>query len=274
MGKITIKHYLNTKISPSIIDEDDVAFSLLTKSTGSGKTNEYYPLYVQITQNRKTTQIKSLTDAKLTISGFQTFKETNNYAPKEGYCTNSEDGLKSIIRLVKPINEIKLIKLCYEYYQKINRQLDDKDTYTSLSARLLKLMQSVADTLLESAWLMIPHQEHLLNAFNQNFSIFDSANIIKQVCNVDICNYISPKVLMMFRSVNGLSKLFGDNVTFIEFISSDFEDKVQSMNSPDETKRIYTYYAKFLINAFFGSYIYSENELQSLTKSISRNLFF
>ncbi|MDR1115839.1 MAG: hypothetical protein LBL33_06810 [Tannerella sp.] len=271
MGKITIKHYLNTKIAPSIINDGYLKpFSVST----TGKDNEFYPLYVQITQNRKTTQIKSLTEAKLTISGFQTFVEQGTFYRKDGYYCFSEDGrTHGTRRLVRPENEIKLIKLCYEYYQGIGRQLDDNDPYTPLSTKLLRLMRGVEETLLKTAWLHIPNQETILDAFNQEYTILDSIEIIKNACGFDIYDFISPKVLMLFKSVDILSKLFGDDITYIEFISSDFESKIQSINGTSEMKRIFLYYAKFLTNSFFGAYIYSEDELQALKEGVNKEFF-
>ncbi len=73
MGKITVKHYLNKKLG---------------RERKDGKIT--YPIYVQITAQRRTTQIKSL------LNLYFTENEFNQYLDNELKCVTSDDEINKI----------------------------------------------------------------------------------------------------------------------------------------------------------------------------------
>lgn len=76
MGKITVKHYLNTEVQA----EQSKVYSLDKDGKFVIDENQtLYPVYLQITVNRKTTKLKSTTCHSLTKNDFLKYKEKGTY---------------------------------------------------------------------------------------------------------------------------------------------------------------------------------------------------
>lgn len=101
MGKITVKHYLNTDVSSSLIMDGKI----------------FYPVYLKITSNRKTTKLRSFTKHTLTESQFE------NYLTKasDKSIENNSDNIN--FQLIKEINSVTMI-LDYYYNTKMESQTD------------------------------------------------------------------------------------------------------------------------------------------------------
>lgn len=83
MGKITIKHFLNTNLKPYVINKEN-----------------YYSIYLMITGQRKTTKVKSLLfDEYYSESDFENIFNSNNFGDKT-LIENEINSVKIICELV------------------------------------------------------------------------------------------------------------------------------------------------------------------------------
>ena len=105
MGKITVKHYLNTNLKPYVINGE-----------------KYFSIYALVTANRQNTKIKSKAFNEYYTEN--DFKEISNPENKEDYNTlkNEEDTIMSIASLI--VDEIGLFDTTlfagvYNYFQSI-----------------------------------------------------------------------------------------------------------------------------------------------------------
>ena len=108
MGKVTVKHYLNTNICVQKLNESD----------GKPLNDEIlHPVYVQISFARKTTQIRSYTEMYLTIKDYEHY-QTGDY--------EKMDNAQEIKKYLVP--EPKRIQTAIEYILKRNEKAnEDKD---------------------------------------------------------------------------------------------------------------------------------------------------
>ena len=83
VGKITVKHYLNTSV----------------KRKGKNPEDIEYPIYIQITANRKTTQIRSLTNIYLSEKEFDEY--INNPLSFNIDINKENDTSKDLMRVMK-----------------------------------------------------------------------------------------------------------------------------------------------------------------------------
>ncbi|NME66604.1 hypothetical protein [Flammeovirga aprica] len=106
MGKITVKHYVNEKLKPRIIGLD-----------------RYYPLYIQVTFNRKNYNFKS------------------NISEKEGYLNEIGFILGELNTQID--SEIKLIERTIEYYEQGKFKILNSKSIKLLSRSLLDIWEDL-----------------------------------------------------------------------------------------------------------------------------------
>ncbi|WP_370860943.1 hypothetical protein [Parabacteroides faecis] len=113
MGKITVKHYLNTDVQK----EQLVSYHLDKECNFVLNENEIlYPVYLQITVNRKTTKLRSTTQCRLTKSDFLKYTQKGTYGgEKQSNAYNTTYYLK---------NEIEQITTSLDYFY--NKQKGDQ----------------------------------------------------------------------------------------------------------------------------------------------------
>jgi hypothetical protein len=84
MGKITVKHYLEKRVK----NLESVQFDPKYNANEDNDKNPFiyfdpprvvYPIYLQVTINRKTTKLRSFTKHELTENEFNTYQETGYY---------------------------------------------------------------------------------------------------------------------------------------------------------------------------------------------------
>ena len=97
MGKITVKHYLNTDIQ----SEQLCAYSISENNFVLEEKETLYPVYLLITVNRRTTKLRSLTGRVLCKSDFETYINSGTYCGEKKQCNkNLTYYLKSEIEYV------------------------------------------------------------------------------------------------------------------------------------------------------------------------------
>ena len=106
-SKITVKHYLEKKVKPTVVYP---AIEL------------GFPLYYRITYKRKTTNLKSFTGAIMTEKAYEHFKETNKV---DNYETNYK---RSCINL-RLENELLFLEKALEEITRNNENISAFDEY-------------------------------------------------------------------------------------------------------------------------------------------------
>ncbi len=117
MGKITVKHYLNTNLKPYIINGE-----------------KYYSIYALITVNRQNTKVKSVFYNEYYTE--KDFSEIMDKTNKEDYenIENEETTIKNIINiLISEFNDFDfvLFSAIYNFYQNIHIFEVDIQLYVS-----------------------------------------------------------------------------------------------------------------------------------------------
>jgi hypothetical protein len=115
MGKITVKHYLNTDRK----EEQIRSYSIGEDGFIVNEEDIDYPVYIQITVNRKTTKLRSFTNRLLTKKEFSKYLDKGTFYNEKKICnSNSSYYLK---------NEIKNVTDSLDYFYNIKSQ--DQDIY-------------------------------------------------------------------------------------------------------------------------------------------------
>ena len=230
LGKITIKHYLEKKGNHIIFNREKKGF----------------PIYCQVTYNRKTTKFRSFTLCVMTEIGFKDYQTKNIINLTESYTPNLdlkkeiillELSIKDIIKKSKELNvleksflkEIKiyfepvrnrLIKIGWFFFCNIDlsERKETKKTYTinelknrkntKEENRILKLYNSE-----------INNAKYFYNSFNQKNTLLQNIDIVNKVLKTDIKPYFYNGSIMYWEIVEIIIKYYRD-VTTIEFLQN------------------------------------------------------
>lgn len=208
MGKITVKHYLNTRVLP-------------VKNMEDSNNNDYYPVYIQVTHNRKTTQIRSFIDALFTVNSF------NNYENKKIFIDNEALADSDIIQQLD--REIRLVTLSIKYIEeiKINISKTGND------------LKQVLETFFKPATMvLIPFYYHsisisskddntlkLIKGFNHNRTLTQNIVTIKEITNIDLSTFFNKRYLEISTDLDRFIPYIG-NLSLVELMDFDYQDKV------------------------------------------------
>lgn len=236
MGKITVKHYLNTKIKPISYFDD-------------GK--DYFPIYTQITYNRKTTQLRSFTDAITTKAGFDEIENGNADFKEIGFIHPYNDGLNIIEALKK---EERDIGLSIYYILSHNIQIDGKHELREI---LQLFFVYISEILIENAfydWIADKFHDHktykatrLYDAFNERFTLYDSIDLIKKYTKIDLSEYIAPKDWELSKYIYFYLKRTS-NLTYIDLLRSDYKTEVNNIKEI-KNKEMMIEFIEYAINS-------------------------
>lgn len=227
MGKITVKHYLNTRVSP--LDLED------------GK--EYYPIYIQVTHKRRTTQIRSFTEIFCTIAGVEQYTQTGVFDNGElfGYCTAPGSGVINSIGVdaigengigadtIKSLqNETRLIELGIKYIDE--HGIDISKNGYDLRNVLTALFEPVSIILIKNfnIWVDVTHIEDdfdtsLYYAFNPRYTLSTNITQIKLSTDIDLTGFIDKKDWELSRDIDTFIAHIGAKTTYIDaIVNNDF----------------------------------------------------
>ncbi|MFR9531020.1 MAG: hypothetical protein SNH05_06625 [Rikenellaceae bacterium] len=216
MGKVTVKYYLNKRLSP-------------TDFRGDGRL--FYPLYIQITVNRKTTQIKSSLDYLMTEKGFDLFSngidndDEQKFGRKEFISTVDECAtIQNCIQYVESI--------CNEKYDLGSRNIRDdiavlikpaKEYLSrgSINARSKKLKDTDSDS--EKVRLQISNVQFLLNMIDPYTPLWEIKNTILRAFDIDITKYFNPHYLAYWDLLDELRQSTDLEKKFITWFAEDYK---------------------------------------------------
>lgn len=215
MKKITIKHYLNTKVAPIII---------------YGKV-EAYPLYLQFIVNRKTQQIKSLFDVYMSKKAFEEFRNGETNYKKETNIKNYvfdfdfEDEPKQLETAIRFLldNNIKfnLKSKCFREYILEYQQRAFK-VYRNEAAKIETKIDDVDD---------------FINCFNlKEKTIIHCSKTIKEIAQTDILKYLPIDYIKIWQTVEFV-KVADNGKLYFDFIASTNEIDILKTLNLKKTKK-------------------------------------
>ncbi|MCS3211316.1 hypothetical protein NXX89_07210 [Bacteroides thetaiotaomicron] len=219
MKKVTVKHYLNTNIG----------FHELNKSNGKPLNDEiFYPIYVQITFARKTTQIRSYTEMILTIKDYEYY---------QAGCYEKMTDVQDVKKYLVP--EPKRIQMAIEYLLKRNEEISKNknfpwedltiNKFDDIRFEVEDLLGLMEDKLIDHGWMYLaiisqrflkdPKSVDIHDAFRLEHNLLDSLNIIKHVTGYDLTPFFSQEELLFWKNINFLINRYKEEgYSFIDFI--------------------------------------------------------
>lgn len=219
MKKVTVKHYLNTNI----------CIRRLNEFNEKPLNDEIlYPIYVQITFARKTTQIRSYTEMNLTIKDYEYY---------QAGCYEKMTNVQEVKKYLIP--EPKRIQTAIEYLLKRNEEIsEDKNfpwenltinKFDDIRYEVEDLLGLMQDRLIDHSWsylaiisqryLRDPKSVDIHDAFRLNNNLLDSLNIIKHVTGYDLTPFFSQKELLFWKNIGFLINRYKEEgYSFIDFI--------------------------------------------------------
>lgn len=216
MGKITVKHYLEKRIKP-------------TNCAG----NLYYPVYIQVTISRKTTQIKSITGIKMTECEFEKYRNNKNY--------NGDFYDRGVRTKEYFEKEPERIKKAFEFMINTTyagREIDKSNINTMMSYLDLYLFWTNTG-LLELCWnyqMMQDGKYGIYQPFNKEITLSKSIDYIKRNFGVDLKDKIPRDDYIFWHNIRILLLKLGSNSVLIDFISNYKEiiNKIKQIEDKDK----------------------------------------
>lgn len=211
MGKITVKHYLNTKAKPN-------------GWSTSGLVKNTYPIYVQIIHRRNVINKRSDTLIECTIEGFEYYQQTGKIKDEE-FFTLFSDGYSLSTEKKIITNSIRILedtKQPYDSSDLLNiLSFFSKDIADCLIEQLEKDLFIEGSILKESGKIDNTDYYDFILSLKNKFGIYESLNNIKKYTNIDLSQFIKPEELKQFAVIQLIRSKY-NNVSFAEFYYSDF----------------------------------------------------
>ena len=209
MKKVTVIHYLEKKVKPTLIYGDVLA----------------YPLYVRITVNRATTQIKSLTGALMSEKAFSIYADTGK---KYNYETKEIGGVNFHLSIEK---EVELIQLCVEtlLMKKNNFNFSSRNIRTQLA----ELLTSTRESITRIGWEYSPSivdgdTAMFLYSFNQKQTLILNIKFIEELLKIDIKKYVPSDFFQMWQVIELIKCIATDGMPVIKFVNIDYLEELRN----------------------------------------------
>lgn len=217
MGKITVKHYLNTRAKPNNL-------------TDAGDIKKTYPVYVQIIYKRHSTNKKSGTLIECTIEGFEHYIKTGEILKNE-FLTLFSEGYNLEMEKTIITNSIKIFEKYHTPYD--NTYLLDvishfsKRTSDCLSIQLeqnIYIRESIEE---EEGGNKTGYREFILS-IKDEFGKLSSFESIKKYTKIDLLQFVKPEDFEKFKAIKLIIKYFY-NVSFAEFFFMDLKSEMRKL---------------------------------------------
>lgn len=201
-GKVTVKHYLEKKVKPILIYGEVWA----------------YPLYIRITVNRRTTQLKSITGALMSENAFERYVSTGKVY---NYETHLENYTNHFLHIEE---EPQLVKLCIET---LASKIQDYDfSNRNVRAQLMYLLTSARQTFINLGHSRDYYYDEdtlaYLLTFNRELSIINSIKFIEPVIKQDIRPFFPSDFLKQWQVIELIKCLGIKEMPFVEFYQLDY----------------------------------------------------
>ncbi|MDR0420423.1 MAG: hypothetical protein LBH30_03105 [Prevotellaceae bacterium] len=214
MGRITVKHYLNKKVTP------------FKELSDSNVEKLMYSVYVQIIYNKFSTNKRSKTLINATLDGFNKYLKNGRIDKNEFDTTLSggytlPDEINDITNSIKIINDRKIDISRKQIIKLIDTFSDNIVSCLTFIARTDFEVKSVVDEL---------HNEDNSKAYNDFILAFDGkSNLLKNIehikkyTNVDLLPYVKQEDCNKWLAIEIIKKYFGFDISFSKFIHSNYK---------------------------------------------------
>lgn len=216
-GKVTVKHYLEKKVNPVLIYRDTLA----------------YPIYVRITVNRKTTQLKSITEALMSEKAFEHYNKTGEIYNHETEIINATNYYLSFEE------EPKLIQLCIEILASKYKNFDFSNR--NVREQLITFLTSTRKTFIKLGHTHDPYYDpsmiDFLFTFNPEKSIIHSIKSFKTVINIDLRKFFPSEYLKEWQVIEMVKCLGIKEMPFIQFYHKDYMQMFLDVYKKEDVKK-------------------------------------
>jgi hypothetical protein len=204
VGKVTVKHYLEKKVNPILIYGDTLA----------------YPVYVRITVNRKTTQLKSITEALMSEKAFEHYKGTGeiyNYKSQIMNTTNHFLSLKEEPNLIQSCIETLAVR--HKDFDFSNRSI--REQLTSFLTNTMEIFIKLGHKRDWEQYYNLDMSDFLLT-FNPQKSIIHSVKSFKSIINIDLREFLPSEFLKEWQIIEIIKCLEIKKMPFIQFYHENY----------------------------------------------------
>lgn len=221
MRKISVKHYLEKRLKPLELKE------------------LHYPVYIQIIIDRKTTQYRSLSEAYMSESNFEKYKNNKPFdgwfiemgaLSKEFFEKEPERILKSFQQMIKEYKGTKIDRITA------------KDMFSYMNEYYL---MSKDISLIKLCWnyqLSQKGKRELYQPFDKSTNLIESINNLESFFDIEIKNKIPEDDLVFWYNVQNLlsnSKSEHYLIDLIDTYITDIQQIDKIKNKVDFTLQIY-----------------------------------
>jgi len=220
MGKVTVKHYLEKKVNPVLIYGDIHA----------------YPIYVRITVNRKTTQLKSITEALMSEKAFEYYKNTGEIYNHESFIINNTTN-----HFLSFKEEPKLIQLCVETLAAKYKDFDFSNR--TVREQIMLFLTNTKEIFIKLGNIRDWERYYdlnmtdFLNSFNPQKTIIHSIKSFKFVINIDLREFLPPGFLKEWQVIESIKCLKIGEMPFIQFYHKNYMQMFLEALQDEDTKK-------------------------------------
>lgn len=223
MGKITVKHYLNKRVKPLIGFDDN---------------KKRWPVYIQITQNRKTTQIRSFTNAALTEEEFETFLETgktplSEFISDPFYKTSLQKEVNRVINIL-----VSYLSGKWRYVDPSVNIVVERGEYFLKPAKYMLITLCWDYIYCKAKTIKIGREkEQIYKCFNQEIDLLQNIKLLKKYYSVDISDKIPKEDYVIWHDLKLLISHLDADESLIDFVIRDNEKLIDSIPGIKDKKR-------------------------------------
>lgn len=222
MGKITVKHYLNKRVKPFVEQYENI---------------ERWPIYIQVTHDRKTTQFRSFTNEVMSDAEFDAFLKT-------GY--REDHKIKHPFYKTNLQKELGRVENLLSFYLSGNwKFVNDERTILEILGK--DFFKPAKEMLIQFCWSYTycrpktekeaVFKEKLYQCFNQDIDLLQNIKLLKKYYSVDILEKIPNEDYELWHNLKLMINKIDDNMAFIDFIVSDYVELINSIAGIKDKKR-------------------------------------
>lgn len=199
--KVTVKLYLEKKVKP------------IESHTGPLA----YPVYVRITVNRRTTQIKSITETFMSEDAFVFYTDTG--------CINHFETERFKFEYFSFDEERALIQRSVEIL--LDKDNDYNFSDGNIREHLMYMLKSTRDAFIYTGWNNAPsiadgHISCFIYSFAKEATLIESIKNMNEVLDKDLRNYIPSNVLKMWQVIELVKCIGKCEMPFVCFYDRDY----------------------------------------------------
>lgn len=231
--KITVKHFLETKVKPILIYGDILAF----------------PIYCRVTYNRRTTNFRSFTGVLMSEKAYRYYIDTNKILDDETHQSLTFSLKDEILFITQSINrmvfkdqdlnvfdsefiyelkkyleiiEFRILEIAWAFYGGIDLSSTKSEFKKTLSVHdILNLKPTDEERRLKEIYPIYDLDSNpkvLYSIFNRNQTLIKNIRILKNILGIDIYRFFFEGTIIVWEIIESIISLYKNRPTiyFIE----------------------------------------------------------